>query len=60
MTDRAEAKRLILRIERGVLAQAQLRVLLTEATATVAGHRKALRILKAGIARRQSAPGRRS
>ena len=51
MTDRAEFTRLILQIERDLLARAQLRVLLTAADTTVAGHRQELRNLKARIAR---------
>ena len=51
MTDRARSTRLILQIERDLQAQAQLRVLLTAADATVAGHREELRNLKARIAR---------
>jgi hypothetical protein len=58
MTDRARFTGLILRIERGLLAQAQLRTLLAAADTTVAGHRQELRSLKARIARRSPGPGR--
>jgi hypothetical protein len=47
MTDRAEFARLTLQIERDLVAQAQLRALLTVADTTVAGHRQDLRNLKA-------------
>ena len=51
MNDRAKVTRLILRIERDLLAQAQLRVLLAAADTSVAGHRQELRSLKARMAR---------
>ena len=51
MPDRADFRRLILQIERGLLAQAHLRVLLTAADATVADRKRELRNLKARIAR---------
>ena len=51
MTDRAPFTRLVLRLERALLARAQLRVLLTDADAAVAGHRQELRNLKARMAR---------
>jgi hypothetical protein len=50
-TDRAEFKRLILQIERDLLAQAQLRALLTAADTAIADHRKKLRGIKARIKR---------
>jgi len=53
ITDRAEFKRLILQIERDLLAQAQLRRLLTAADVTIAGHREKLRGVKARIKRTQ-------
>jgi hypothetical protein len=53
ITDRAEFKRLILQIERDLLAQAQLRTLLTAADATIAGHQQKLRSVKARIKRTQ-------
>jgi len=53
ITDRAEFKRLILQIERDLLAQAQLRRLLSAADANVAGHRQKLRSVKARIKRTQ-------
>jgi hypothetical protein len=48
-TDRAELKRLMLQIERDLLAQAQLRALLTAADKNVADHREKLRSIKARI-----------
>jgi hypothetical protein len=52
-TDRAVFKRLILQIERDLLAQAQLRILLAVADTTVAGDRQELRTVKARIGRTQ-------
>jgi hypothetical protein len=49
--DRAELKRLLLQIERDLLAQAQLRTLLTAADQTVAAHREKLRSVKARVKR---------
>ena len=49
--DRAELKRLLLQIERDLLAQAQLRALLTAADKTVADHREKLRSVKARVKR---------
>jgi hypothetical protein len=64
--DRAEFKRLILQIERDLLAQARLRTLLTNAGVTVAGHRNDLKTVEArlrtrknGLARRRSPTGRK-
>jgi hypothetical protein len=54
MADRAERRRLILQIERDVLAQVQLRTLLAVADATVAGRRRDLRNLTARMARRSN------
>jgi hypothetical protein len=51
ITDRAEFKRLILQIERDLLAQSQLRRLLTAADVVIAGHRQKLRSVKARIKR---------
>ena len=48
-TDHAELKRLILQIERDLLAQSQLRTLLTAADKTVAAHREKLRGVKARV-----------
>jgi hypothetical protein len=59
MTDRAEARRLILQLERDVLARTQIRALLVTADLAIAGRRQDLRNLKARIARHASAPGRR-
>jgi hypothetical protein len=59
MTDRDEIRRLVLKIERGVLTRAQLKVLMAAATAAVAGHRRALAALEARIANGASAPVRR-
>jgi hypothetical protein len=50
-TDRAVFKRLILQIERDLLAQAQLRILLAAADTTIAGDREELRSVKARIGR---------
>ena len=50
-TDRAVFKRLILQIERDLIAQAQLRILLAVADTTVAGDRQELRTVKARIGR---------
>lgn len=56
--DRAELKRLILQIERDLLAQAQLRTLLTAADKTVATHRQKLRSVKARVKRTRHAKKR--
>jgi len=58
MSDRTELRRLILQIERDVLAQASLRTLLARANAAVVGHRQDLRAVKARINRRSTQPGR--
>ena len=50
-TDRSEFKRLMLQIERDLLAQAFLRERLTTAGHTVAGHRQELRTVKARLTR---------
>jgi hypothetical protein len=50
-TDPAKFKQLILQIERDVLAQAHLRMLLTTADTTVADHRQQLRTVKARVKR---------
>ena len=52
MTDRAQLMRLVLCLERDVLAQAQLRTLLAAADVAIAGHRQEVRNLKARMARR--------
>ena len=49
MNDRDEIRRLILQIERGVLARAQLKVLVTAATSALTGHRRTLRVLQARV-----------
>lgn len=51
MTDDNERRRLILQIERDLAARASLRTLLAAAEATVAGHRRDLRILEARVTR---------
>jgi len=51
IADRAEFKRLILQIQRDLLAQSHLRTLLLTAGTTVAGHKKELRTLQARIKR---------
>lgn len=51
ITDRAKFRRLILQLERDMLAQAHLRVLLNTADTTVAGHRQQLRTVSARIKR---------
>jgi hypothetical protein len=48
---RTDVKRLILQIERDLLAQAHLRTLLTQAGTIVAGHRAELRAVKTRINR---------
>ncbi len=50
-TDHTEFERLVLQIERDLVAQARLRTLLTSADATVAGHRLELKSVKARISR---------
>jgi hypothetical protein len=55
-TNRAEFKRLILQIERDLLAQARLRTLLAAADATVVGHRQELQTVKARIKRDSTRP----
>jgi hypothetical protein len=56
MTDRGAFRRLMLQLERDLVAQGQFRALLTAADATVADRRRELRNLKARVARRS--PGR--
>jgi hypothetical protein len=53
-TDYAELKQLMLQIERDVLAQSQLRTLLSDADATVATRRRRLRVIKARIKRAEA------
>jgi hypothetical protein len=60
MTDHAEVKRLVLQIERDLLAQAHLRALLTAAGATVTSHRQDLRAVEARITRARRVNGRRA
>jgi hypothetical protein len=50
-TDFAELKQLMLQIERDLLAQSQLRTLLSAADATVAVRRQRLRVIRARIKR---------
>jgi hypothetical protein len=51
MTHDNERRRLILQIERDLAARASLRTLLAAAEATVAGHRRDLRIVEARVTR---------
>jgi hypothetical protein len=60
MPDRADLRRLRLRVERAVLAQRQLRALVIEADAALATVRRDLRDAKARIARSVSAAHRSS
>jgi len=55
VTNDRESKRLVLKIERDLLAQSQLKVLLTEAASTVAGDRQNLRSVES-----RSKPARRA
>ena len=58
VADRIELQRLILQIERDVVAQANLRTLLAAADATVVGHRHELRTVQARIKRQATkSPG---
>lgn len=50
-TDRAVFNRLILQIERDLLAQTHLRILLAAADTTIAGDRQELRTVKARLVR---------
>jgi hypothetical protein len=52
--DFAERRKLILQLERDLMDQARLRLLLTGADATVAGRRHELRTVKARIRRTQA------
>jgi hypothetical protein len=60
LTDFKETTRLILQIERDVLAQTHLSTLLISARATLAGHREELHAVQARITRTRSANGRRA
>jgi hypothetical protein len=51
ITDFAELKQLMLQIERDLLAQSQLRTLLSAADAAIAVRRQRLRVIKARIKR---------
>jgi hypothetical protein len=51
MTDRAEFRRLTLKLERDLTARVQLRALVIAADATVAGGRRDLQNLRARMAR---------
>jgi hypothetical protein len=53
-TNRSEFKRLILQIERDIVAATHLRTLLAAASTTVAGHRQELRAIQARIKRIRS------
>lgn len=55
MTLRAACRRLMLQLERDLVAQAQFKALLTAADATVIERRRELRNLKARMARHSSA-----
>ena len=57
VSDQDEFRRLMLQIERAVLARAGQRTLLAAADANIASQRQQLRSLKARMARRRS-PGR--
>ena len=58
MVERSEVKRLTLQLERDVMAREHLSVLMAAADATIAGHRQALRDLRALIARETRRPVR--
>jgi hypothetical protein len=51
VSDRAGINRLMLQVERDLVAQARLRTLLVDADLTVAIHRRELRIMKLQIRR---------
>jgi hypothetical protein len=51
MPDDNERRRLMLQIERDLVVRASLRTLLAAAEATVAGHRRDLRIVEARVQR---------
>ena len=59
MTDRAEFNRLLVQIERDLVAHANLRALLTEAGTTVATHRSDLQTIKVRINRLRCDAGKR-
>jgi hypothetical protein len=59
MTDHAEFNRLLVQIERDLVAQANLRALLTEAGTTVATHRSDLQTIKTRINRLRRDAGKR-
>jgi hypothetical protein len=58
MTSRAAFAQLMLQLERALVAQSQIRALLTAADETVANRRWELRNLEARMARRSPRPGR--
>ena len=58
MTYRGALRRLVLQLERDLVARAQFRTLLTAADETVADRRRELRNLKARFARRSPGLGR--
>lgn len=59
MTDRAEFRRLILQVERDLVAQTHLKALCADAGTLVARHRQELRTVEARIARSRRANRRR-
>jgi len=60
MTDRRAFKRLIAQIEQDLFAQTYLKTLLTDARATLAGHRHSLRRVTARIKRAGRGRGKRA
>jgi hypothetical protein len=58
-TNHAEFNRLLVQIERDLVAQANLRALLTEAGTTVATHRSELQTIKGRIDRLRRDAGKR-
>jgi hypothetical protein len=58
LTDFKEVRRLILQIERDLLRQSRLKMMLLAATVTVADHRQELRTAKNRMARAGRAKGR--
>jgi len=59
MTDRAEFRRLLLQVERDLVAQTHLKALCTNAGTIVARHRQELRTIEARITSRRRVNGRR-
>jgi len=60
MTDRRAFKRLIAQIEQDLFAQTHLKILLTDARATLSGHRHSLRTVTARIKRAGRGRGKRA